>query len=789
MTIRELLTVAMCAAATNVPAQNDSLRTLLLNDVVVMGTRASNDAPFAVTELNQRQMSGQASTGRELPMLFAQTPGVMAWSDNGLGIGTTYMRIRGASDSRINVSIDGVPLNSPEDECVFWANMNSYSYLLGGAQIQRGVGTSQSGDGAFGGNISLTTKSPLERPALELNVSYGSYNTSNVGASVSSGLMFNHLIADGAYHATATDGYLHGTGGKSGSYYAGLTWYNTARTLTLRYKNIGNFEKTGQAWNGVVAGNDDYSMNVYNGVESYADMYEMGLGRFNSLYERFVENWSDAAAWTTERYSMADGTLWKKSTDNYWQDHNILSAAWRMSDKWSLSGALRYTYDYGYYNEFRYDNKLKKFGLSDFLRSDGTTVTRTDFVRKKGLGSDTYGGFANFNYKSGNFDVVFGASTQYFKSRHFGRLTYIADKEMAEYYLQNADYEYYKSSARKHDVSAFAKGTYHFTPHVSAFADMQYRLVKYKTDGQNDKFYALADGTYRNQPLDINQTYNFVNPKIGLSYNNEGHQAYLSVAVSHREPERNNFTDNGSYPLPMSEMLLDYEAGYAYSAPRWHVGGNIYYMNYKDQLVQTGQVSDIGELLTTNVAHSYRAGIEMLAGYEAARWLSFEGNAALSTNKISDFDEYVDAYDDDWNELQPVVNHYDNSTLAFSPSLLLNGFININVGKLNATWHTNYVSRQYLDNTESKSRSLPSFSQSDITASYTLALDKHIYGIREAVFGVSLNNLFNRHYAASGWVYSAIVGNTHPNDNRYYQTGYTPMAGFAAMVTLTVKFF
>ena len=752
-----------------------------------MGTRANSDAPFSVTELSNQQLRNFSKTGRELPMLFAQTPGVMAWSDNGLGTGTTYMRIRGASDSRINVSIDGIPLNSPEDECVFWANMNGYSYMLGGAQIQRGVGTSQSGDGAFGGNISLTTKSPLERPALEINMAYGAYNTSNVGASVSSGLMFNHLIADGAYHSTSTDGYLHGTDGKSGSYYAGLTWYNTARTLTLRYKNIGNFEKTGQAWNGVVAGNDDYSLNVYNGIESYADMYAMGLGRFNSLYERFVEDWSDASAWTTERYSMSDGTLWKKSTDNYWQDHNILSAAWKMSDKWALSGALRYTYDYGYYNEFRYDNKLKKFGLPEFLRSDGTVVSRTDFVRKKGLRSDTYGGFANFNYKSGSFDVVLGTSVQHFKSRHFGRLTYIADKEMAEHYLESGDYDYYKSSARKNDVSAFAKGTYHFTPCLSAFADIQYRFVKYRTDGQNDKFYALSDGTYKNQPLDINQKYNFLNPKIGLSYNNEGHQAYLSVAVSHREPERNNFTDNGSYPLPKSEMLVDYEAGYSYSAPRWHIGGNAYYMNYKDQLVQTGQVSDIGELLTTNVAHSYRAGSEMVAGYEAARWLSFEGNAALSANKISDFDEYVDAYDDDWNELQPVVNHYDNSTLAFSPSLLLNGFININVGKLSATWHTNFVSRQYLDNTESKSRSLPSFSQSNITASYTLAFDNCAFGIRETVFGVTLNNIFNRHYAASGWAYSAIVGNTHPNDSRYYQIGYTPMAGFTVMGSVTLK--
>ena len=387
-----LLLVAMATTMTAGAQEVDSLKMNKLNEVVVSGVRTQRDAPFATSNIKRQELAAFSTTGQELPFLFARTPGVLAWSENGLGTGTTYMRIRGAADSRINVTLDGVPLNSPEDQCVFWANMNSYAALMGSVQLQRGVGTSTNGDGAFGGTVSLATKAPMLRPSAEASFSYGSYNTMNVGGAFSTGLLWNHLVIDGAYHQTTTDGFIHGTEGRSGSYYGGLTWQE--ERWQLSYKNIGNFEKTGQAWNGVTAGNGDYSLMDGNyddgswgyqtktGIKDYADMWDRGLGRFNSLYER-LQTGDDGLFVTdangnylTERYKMSDGSYWDKTTDNFWQNHSLLNIVGSIGEHWNATATLHYTHGYGYYEEFRPQNKPKKFGIND------TDVERTDFVRK-----------------------------------------------------------------------------------------------------------------------------------------------------------------------------------------------------------------------------------------------------------------------------------------------------------------------------------------------------------------------------------------------------------------------
>jgi iron complex outermembrane receptor protein len=310
---------------------------------------------------------------------------------------------------------------------------------------------------------------------------------------------------------------------------------------------------------------------------------------------------------------------------------------------------------------------------------------------------------------------------------------------------------------------------------------VQYRHVDYTTDGINDKFYGNPDGSYSNQRIDIDKKYDFVNLKGGVSYHTDHHKVYFSAATSNREPERNNFTDNGSYPAPKAEKLLDLEAGYTFSGPRWRAGINLYHMSYTDQFVQTGEVSDIGEALTTNIKDSYRMGVELTAGVDLTPWLSIEGNAALSQNKIKDFDEVVEDWD---NGSQNI--HYDNSTLAFSPSTILNGFVNFHLKGWTATWHTGYVSRMYLDNTENKDRSLPGYSVSNFNLNYSLPVKKFL---KEIVFGANINNIFNQHFAQSGWVYSAIYSSGgHPNDNRYYQIGYVPSAGITAMGSITLRF-
>ena len=786
-----LLGMSVMAVNAANEADGDSLRMEQLQEVVVKGVWVQKNAPFAVANIKKDELQKFSKTGKELPFLFSQTPGVLAWGENGLGTGTSYLRIRGAGDSRINVTLDGVPLNSPEDQAVFWANMNSYSALLGGVQIQRGVGTSTNGDGAFGGTVVLSSKTPSEKAGGEVNFSYGSYNTFNVGGSFSTGLLWNHLIFDGAYHETNTDGYIHGTSGRSGSYYGGLSWVSD--NFVIRYKNIGNFEKTGQAWNGITAGDNDMSLmdgtyGINTGIKEYKDLYNVGLGKYNTLYETLAYDadgnfMKDANGnYVTERYKLADGTLWDKTTDNFWQNHNILSAAWDINEHWSTTASLHYTHGYGYYKEFRLNNKLKKYGLNNFTLSDGSTLKKTDFVRKKGLTQDTYGMVGNVNYKDDSWDVIGGLSVQQFDGNHFGYLTYIKNEELRNHLMSNSDYQYYDSDAKKLDASAFIKALFHINDSWDVFGDMQYRHVGYKTDGYNDKFYEDENtGEIKKHYLDIDKKYDFFNPKAGVSFHQDGHRAFFSAALSHREPERNNFTDNGSYPAPKAESLLDFELGYSYSAQNWRAGATLYYMDYTDQFVQTGAQSDIGEALTTNIKDSYRMGVELTAGVDLTPWLSIEGNAALSQNKIKDFDEVVEDWD---NGSQNI--HYDNSTLAFSPSTILNGFVNFHLKGWTATWHTGYVSRMYLDNTENKDRSLPGYSVSNFNLNYSLPVKKFL---KEIVFGANINNIFNQHFAQSGWVYSAIYSSGgHPNDNRYYQIGYVPSAGITAMGSITLRF-
>ena len=306
--------------------------------------------------------------------------------------------------------------------------------------------------------------------------------------------------------------------------------------------------------------------------------------------------------------------------------------------------------------------------------------------------------------------------------------------------------------------------------------------MRYITDGINDKFYEEG-GRWYNQPLDIDETYNFFNPKLGLSWVKDYNHLYASAAVSHREPQRDNFTDNYKYPFPVAERVFDYELGYNYAAYKFQAGANLYYMDYDNQLVQTGELSEIGEPLTANVKKSFRSGVELTAAWNVSRLLTLEGNAALSVNKLKDFTEMASV---DWDDsFRPI--HYDDATLAFSPSCILNGFIRFHHKGFEAVWHTNFVSRQYLDNSQNIDRSLPAYTFSDLNFTYSKSIPKLL--VKEAVFGLRFGNIFNAHYATSGWVYSSILEDyNHPDSNRYYQIGFVPMAGFNVMGTLSLRF-
>lgn len=780
---------AACACPSQAAGEQtklDTTRVNNLNEVVVKAVRATKSSPFAVENIKKTELERFASSGKELPWLFARTPGVLAWSENGVGTGTVYMRMRGAAGSRINVTVDGVPLNSPEDQCVFWANMNSYAALMGSAQIQRGVGASTNGDGAFGGSVSLATAAPSLKPTVEVTGSYGSFNTYRVGGNFSTGLLADHFIIDGAYHETNTDGYIHGTGGRSGSYYGGLTWLGDR--FKLSYKNIGNFEHTGQAWNGVAACNYDGDTDLKAwGINSYKDMWKHGLGKFNSLYEELVipmdDNWAadPTKPLTTERYKMRDGSYWKQTTDNFEQSHNILNFTWQPADqRWSHSVTAHYTYGYGYYTEFKKDTKLaSKFGINEMYEKNGELKpVKSDAIRKKGLTQNNYGALYNVNYKDALWDVMGGFSMQLFRCNHWGKVTYIADEALEKKYFTDGRYKYYDSDANKNDWSWFFKANRKFGNGWNWFLDMQMRYVNYNTDGLNDHFEQGADGNYKNQSIDINENYFFVNPKAGISYDANGHKAYASIAYANREPERNNFTDNIGYGNPSPERLLDLEWGYQYQGENWFAGVNFYYMKYVNQFVMTGEKSDIGESLTRNIKDSYRLGAEVSAGWSPLSWLSLEGNAALSRNRLKNFKECVESWDG-----PAVWNTYKSSTIAFSPSAILNGFVDVHFAGFRATWHTNFVSKQYLDNTESSERSLPCYSQTNVNASYTFNFAKRVLGLKQVVLGADFNNIFDRHYAASGYVYYDWY-----NNKRNSTVAYIPMAGFNCLGTVTLKF-
>lgn len=791
--MKKFIGVALAAAcacpsqAAGEQAKLDTTRVNNLNEVVVKAVRAPKSSPFAVENIKKTELERFASSGKELPMLFARTPGVLAWSENGVGTGTVYMRMRGAADSRINVTVDGVPLNSPEDQCVFWANMNSYAALMGSAQIQRGIGASTNGDGAFGGSVSLATAAPSLKPTVEVTGSYGSFNTYRVGGNFSTGLLADHFIIDGAYHETNTDGYIHGTGGRSGSYYGGLTWLGDR--FKLSYKNIGNFEHTGQAWNGVAACNYDGDTDLKAwGINSYKDMWKHGLGKFNSLYEELVipmdDNWAadPTKPLTTERYKMRDGSYWKQTTDNFEQSHNILNFTWQPADmRWSHSVTAHYTYGYGYYTEFKKDTKLaSKFGINEMYEKNGELKpVKSDAIRKKGLTQNNYGALYNVNYKDALWDVMGGFSMQLFRCNHWGKVTYIADEALEKKYFTDGRYKYYDSDANKNDWSWFFKANRKFGNGWNWFLDMQMRYVNYNTDGLNDHFEQGADGNYKNQSIDINENYFFVNPKAGISYDANGHKAYASIAYANREPERNNFTDNIGYGNPSPERLLDLEWGYQYQGENWFAGVNFYYMKYVNQFVMTGEKSDIGESLTRNIKDSYRLGAEVSAGWSPLSWLSLEGNAALSRNRLKNFKECVESWDG-----PAVWNTYKSSTIAFSPSAILNGFVDVHFAGFRATWHTNFVSKQYLDNTESSERSLPCYSQTNVNASYTFNFAKRVLGLKQVVLGADFNNIFDRHYAASGYVYY----DWYNNNKRNSTVAYIPMAGFNCLGTVTLKF-
>lgn len=716
-------------------------RDINLDEIVISSSRASEETPITQSTIGSNTIEKSVTGSKELPYLLQSVPGVVATSDNGLGIGTVYIRVRGTSDTRINFTMDGVPMNSPEDHAVFWANMNSYSGSLESIQIQRGAGTSTNGSGAFGATVNMQSTKPSIDPYLNAEGTMGSYNTYNGTVKGSSGMLFNHLILDGRFSVTNTDGYIDRTKSRLGSYFASASWYGN--DYLVRLKNFGSFEHTGQAWNGVPS-----------------DSIKDGKPTFNSL---------------GLFYDHKERLHFRPTTDNYWQNNTHLTFAKNINSRWDMQATLHYTYGIGYYEDMKDNSNLaKKFGLNQYAGIEG------DANRQKWLKNNSAGAIFNITRETNKMEMVLGGGMQYFDGDHWGEFESIINSADSSR-INIGDAHYYDSKAKKSDGNVYLKGTYHIGENLHLFADLQYRYVNYLISGNNDVFIKDANGKYQNQLLDINETFHFFNPKAGISYFADWGNTYFSAARINREPTRNNYTDNGGTLLPKAETLYDYELGYQYKANSWHAGINLYYMDYKNQLIATGRISDIGEALTENVESSYRKGIEIEAGVSLTDKIHWSGNATFSRNKIVDFTEYVDNWEGDALQI-----HYDETDIALSPNVTAYSMLSADfLNGFNATVSTNYVGRQYLDNSSCKERSLDAYCVTDLNISYTF----HPVNFKEAKLNLQINNLFNKQYSSNGWVYTAVSESYgYTADNRYKEDGLFVQAPISFLTSLTLKF-
>lgn len=747
MKILSLISIALSlyAGAIETETVSDSL-SVSLDEVVIETNTVSRNVPMAMTTLDSRRLKS-ADDGRDLPWLLQLTPSLVATSDNGLGIGLSGFRIRGTDASRINLTFDGAALNDPEDQTVFWANMNAFSSSAESVQIQRGVGTSTNGSGAFGATITMQSERPSEEPYTELTGRLGSYGIRQFTVKAGSGLLNDHWSLDGRWSGTHTDGYIDRTAGVLGSYFSSVSYLDD--DIIVQLKNFGSYEHTQQAWNGVPSDSIAAGNRTWNSLGVYTDSHGQ--------------------------------TAFYPTTDNYIQNNTHLSLLHTTSGGIVLHGLLHYTYGQGYYDDYKTGAKYYQYGLESYTGEGGLLVNSGDLIRQKWLRNHSAGLIVDARYHTERADIRAGVTGDLFKGLHWGEVSY------ARGYPHHILGHYYDSDAIKEDVSAYLKGEYKFFRHLYAYGDLQYRFVHYTIGGSNDKY--LAD--HSQQQLNINQTFPFFNPKAGISWRGEHHTLYSSVAHTHREPTRNNYTDAGTdAPLPRSETLDDLEAGYTFSqtfgtgrhAVSINAGANLYSMNYHDQLIQTGRLSDIGEALTENVAKSWRRGIEFTAGAESGL-VALNGTCTLSRNRIEDFTEYIDNWDG-----SPVAVHYDQTDIAFSPAVTAAGNLRVGDDHWWGALVTRYVGRQYLDNTSCLERSLDPYCVSDLQFGYAFTARTWYSQTADFRLSLDINNLFGACYATGGWVYTAIsISNGYTPDHRYHEDGLFVQSPRTTFLTLNVK--
>lgn len=720
----------VCQGAYAAEADADS-SAICLRDIEVSANRAVRTTPVAFTNISAEEIKA-VNDGRDLPFLINQTPSIVTTGDAGNGVGYSGIRVRGTDASRINVTANGVPINDSESHRVYWVNMPDLASGLRDVQIQRGAGTSTNGAGAFGASINMLTEAPsLERYA-EVSASYGSFNSNRQTVKVGSGIFGDHWSVDARFSHIGSDGYIERAFSKLWSYQGQLA-YRADNTL-LRLLAFGGREQTYMAW--------DYA--------SKEQMEKYGR-RYNPCGE----------------YTASDGSTayYPDQCDNFTQHHLQLLLNQGLGQYMRLNAALHYTKGDGYYDQYKTRRTLEEYGLQNFIGPDGEVVRKSDLIRLKFNDNDFGGAMFNLNYRRGRVDASFGSAANWFCGRHFGTVKWVRNFVGAIDPLQ----EYYHNSGHKFDFNVYGRADVTIADGLAAYADLQYRHIHYSIDGVSDNF---DWNTASMALLDIHRDYNFFNPKLGLTYLNGGHRAFASWSVAHKEPVRDNFTDADPQHYPVAERLFDYELGYSYDSRLFSLAANLYYMDYKDQLVVTGQLSDTGNPLSVNVPDSYRMGVELQGALRPVSWFDWQLNATLSRNRIKNFVEYI--YEDEWTN--PISINCGDTPIAFSPSLVMGNTFNFRWLGFDASLQTKYVSKQYMNNARSEEALLDSYCVTDLHLGYTF---RELKGIKELRLGFAVYNLFNEKYCNNGYAGAGYY--VEDGKNVIYR-----YAGFAAQATTNV---
>ncbi len=694
----------------------EKIKVGLMSPIEIRAVRASKNYPFTQSLILKRNIE-KNNLGQDIPFLLNQVPGTVVNSDAGNGVGYTGLRIRGTDASRINFTLNGIAYNDAESQGVFLVNLPDFLSSTNSIQVQRGVGTSSNGSGAFGATVNLLTNEVQDKAYATLSNSIGSYNTSKNTFKAGSGLINGRYTFDVRLSSLKSDGYVDRASSDLKSFYVSAA--SITANASLRLNVFSGKEKTYQSWYGVTE------------EQLTTDR------RFNSA--------------GTDK----PGTPYDNETDNYSQTHYQLFYNKKFNSKWSFNGALFATTGNGYYEQYKADQKYSSYGLKN-PQVNGIAITKTDLIRQLWLDNIYFGTNFSFQMKDENREIILGGGNSQYNGKHFGKIIW-AQTGISK------DHRWYDLDAKKTEQHAFGKwmekiGKFHL------FGDLQLRNVNYSIEG------------FRYNPtLAVDQHWLFINPKTGVRYTDGGYSSFISYAMANKEPNRDDF-EAGATNMPKHETMHDFEAGIEKTFKRLKVSATLYHMRYKNQLVLTGKINDVGAYTRTNIPSSYRTGFELETVLSIFDWLEFNNNIALSENKLKNHKEYYDDYDAGGQKS----SSYEKSNIAFSPSVVENATLTFKLPKnIEARLISKYVGRQYLDNTSRKDRSLAPYHVQDLVFNCTINPKK----MKSIELILQLNNIWNKLYAPNGYTYSYKYGGELVKNNYYY-----PMAERNLMVGLNMNF-